>query len=57
MVEADNGGKEAGTKVGELIVPNVTWVHANSVEPSVDNTGSVLMNILTHTVILAVESK
>ena len=57
MVEADNAGKEAYTKVGELIVPKVTWVHADNVKASADNTGSVLMNILSHTVILAVESK
>ena len=57
MEEADNAGKEAGTKVGELIVPNVIRVHADNVKEAADNTGSVLMNILAHTVILAEESK
>ena len=49
--------KEAGTKVVELIVPNVIWVHANNVKASAENTGSLLMNILSQTVILTVESK
>ena len=53
MVEADN----AGTKVGQLIVPNMTWVHDDNVKASTDNTGSVLMNILSHRVILSVESR
>ena len=30
MVEAKNAGKESATKIGELTVTNVTWVHANN---------------------------
>ena len=54
MVEADNA---AGIKVEELIVPNVIRVHANNDKEAADNTGSVLMNILAHTVIPSEDSK
>ena len=53
MVEADNTGKEVGIKMGELIIPNAIWMHADNDKEAVDNTGSVLMNILAHIIIQA----
>ena len=53
MVEANNVVKEAGIQMGELIVPNVIRVHADNTKEAVDNTGSVLMNILAHIIIQA----
>ena len=53
MVEADNAGKGVGIKMGELIIPNAILMHTDNDKEAVDNTGSVLMNILTHIIIQA----